>query len=460
MAVAKEPTVRSWLDGPVRYIVTPDEAKQFKALKTDPERSAFIERFWRRRDPTPATLVNEYRQTFWQRVQEANEKFVDSAGPGWRTDRGKIYILYGPPDEMHEDPTARTQAGDDAGSGLVRWVYRERAGKRKDVDPDVVVPFVRNLSGEYKLSYDPELASPFLNPYAVEDRNTAGLSQFLAEMKPTGRDPLGVMLDLGKLQEVPPQEQILLLSVESTESFLYEPLPLRIDRFTSPTGDLVAVATIAIPASKGADVPTILARFSKPGSKEGAHILAEGSFRVDGEGEQRLAQGRVSLPAAPWDVTVLAVDPASGANRMFHGRVDPLPAEGLTTSDLVLASALAPLPYAVQASYTDPYIVGGFRVTPSPRQEIRRGTPVRTYFEIYRGTEPFHVVYQLEGQEDDGRWRPLGRPQDRQAEGRGQGFELPTSPSWPLGSYRLQIHVEDAGGAAVDRQIPFVLSEK
>src|SRR5437867_13225072 len=79
VASPRKETLRQWLDGPVHYLVDAAEIKEFKSLKTDPERSAFIERFWRRRDPSPNTLVNEYRQLFWRRVQEANEKFLDSA---------------------------------------------------------------------------------------------------------------------------------------------------------------------------------------------------------------------------------------------------------------------------------------------------------------------------------------------------------------------------------------------
>ena len=67
----KDP-LRQWLDGPVHYLIDKDEIKEFKSLKADPDRAAFIERFWRRRDPNPATLANEYRQLFWNRVQEAN----------------------------------------------------------------------------------------------------------------------------------------------------------------------------------------------------------------------------------------------------------------------------------------------------------------------------------------------------------------------------------------------------
>jgi GWxTD domain-containing protein len=458
-ALAKEDPLRAWLDGPVHYIMAPEEIRAYKALRSDPERAAFIERFWRRRDPSPNTLVNEYRQLFWQRVKDADEKFVDRPGPGWKTDRGKIYILYGPPDDIDDDPTARTRSETDSGAGLIRWTYRGRAGSRRDLDPDVIVPFVRDVSGEYRVSSDPELASPFFNSFQVADKNTAGLSSFLAQ-RPTSRDPLGVMLDLGKLQEVPPEEDVILGGVETFESFAYEPLPLEIDRFLDPAGDLVAVVTVSIPGPPGSEPPTMLARFSHPGSKEASRILSEGSFRVEGEGDLRHAQGRVALSSGSWDVVVLAVDPASGANRIYRGRLEPLPAGPLGLSDIVLARSMEPLPYAFQASYTDPYIVGGFRVTPRISASVPRGEAVRLFFEIDRGVAPYHLSYQMEGQENDGRWRALGNAQERQAETRGQGFELPTGPEWPLGSYRVRITVTDAAGHSAERVAAFAVAPK
>jgi GWxTD domain-containing protein len=456
-ARAREDPLRQWLDGPVHYLVTPDEIKEFKAQKTDPDRVAFIERFWRRRDPTPDTLVNEYRQLFWTRVKEANEKFLDSAGPGWKTDRGKIYILYGPPDEEKEDPNAHAGSETSDSKGLIRWVYLKPGGRR-DVDPVVYVPFVRDVTGEYRLSYDPALSSPFFNWAAIDDQRTAGLDKFLSTMQPGSKDPIGVRLDLGKMQEVPPQEKFLMDSVESVETFAYEPLPLAIDRFRLDAGGSVMVVTVAIPGPPELQPPALMARFTRKDAGAAAHLLGEGSFRVEGEGAQRVAQGRVVLEAGTWDLTVLAVDPASGVSRIFKGKLAALPAgAALQLSDVVFARALAPLPFATQASYDSPYIVGGFRVTPRVAATLPRGEPVRLFFEIYAGAAPYHVVYQLEGQEDDGRWRALGRPQEREATAHGQGFELPTSASWPLGAYRVRIHVIDTGGAQADAAAKFAL---
>ncbi len=448
-APARKESLRQWLDGPVHYLVDTAEIKEFKSQKTDPERVAFIERFWRRRDPTSATLVNEYRQLFWNRVREANEKFLDSAGPGWQTDRGKIYILYGPPDEVKEDPNANAGTGVSDSTGLIRWVY-QKPGGRRDVDPVVFVPFVRSISGEYRVSYDPKLSSPFFTWSQVEDNRTAGIGNFLTSIQPGG-DALGVMLDLGKLQEVPPQEAVLLDSIETIETFAYEPLPLAIDRFQPGGSGLLAVVTVSIPGPQGVEPPSILARFARKGVKTGAHILGEGSFRIENEGDKRIAQGRVLLDPVPWEITVLAVEPGTGVSRIFRGRVEPLPgSQALHLSDIVLASVMEPLPFAAQASYDAPYIVGGFHVTPLASAKVERGAPLRIFYEVYGGPAPYHLAYQLEGQEKDGRWRALGAPQEHDGTERGQGFALETTATWPAGPYRLRVRVTDAAGVSAE----------
>jgi GWxTD domain-containing protein len=357
---SKDDALRHWLDGPVHYIITPAEIKEFKALKTDADRVAFVERFWRRRDPTPDTMSNEYRQLFWNRVKEANDKFVDTSKPGWMTDRGKIYILYGPPDEVKEDPNAKVQSKNSDGVGLIRWVYLKPGG-RPDIDPVVYVPFVRDTSGEYHVSYDPGLASPFFNFASIDDRRTAGLPSFVTATT-SSRSPIGVLLDLGKMQEVPPQEKYLIDTVETVETFAYQPLPLVIDRFRPDESGTLAVVTVSIPGPADGVPPSLIARFARVGGGISPHLLGEGSFRVEGEGVARAGQGRVRLEAGSWDVTVLAVDPATGVSRIYKGRLDPLPSgPELAVSDTVVSREMEPLAFVAQSSYDAPYIVGGFR---------------------------------------------------------------------------------------------------
>ena len=99
-----ETPYKNWLNIDVAYIITDEERKAFKNLQTDEERQQFVEQFWLRRDPTPDTEENEYKEEHYRRIAYANERFA-SGIPGWKTDRGRIYIMYGPPDEREEHPS-------------------------------------------------------------------------------------------------------------------------------------------------------------------------------------------------------------------------------------------------------------------------------------------------------------------------------------------------------------------
>ena len=90
---------KKWLNNDVPYIITGAEKKAFLALQTDEERENFIENFWRRRDPNPDTEENEFREQYYERIAYANEHYT-SGIPGWKTDRGRIYITWGKPDEI------------------------------------------------------------------------------------------------------------------------------------------------------------------------------------------------------------------------------------------------------------------------------------------------------------------------------------------------------------------------
>jgi len=92
----------------VRYIITPEERKIFLELP-DPEKENFKEEFWRRRDPNPETEENEFKVEYFSRIQRANEIFRSEGRPGWLTDRGRIYVLFGPPMDRITNPVFETE---------------------------------------------------------------------------------------------------------------------------------------------------------------------------------------------------------------------------------------------------------------------------------------------------------------------------------------------------------------
>ncbi|MHB8054125.1 MAG: GWxTD domain-containing protein [Candidatus Aminicenantales bacterium] len=94
---------RQWLEEVVVYIITPAEKQAFLMLANEAERGQFIESFWKKRDPDPATPKNELKDAFYRRIALANKYFGASGIAGWRTDRGRTYILLGPPHQIERD---------------------------------------------------------------------------------------------------------------------------------------------------------------------------------------------------------------------------------------------------------------------------------------------------------------------------------------------------------------------
>ncbi|HWR52979.1 MAG TPA: GWxTD domain-containing protein, partial [Bryobacteraceae bacterium] len=153
-----ETPFRRWLSEDVTYIITDEERATFKRLSTDEERDQFIESFWLRRDPTPDSAENEYKEEHYRRIAYANERFA-SGIPGWKTDRGRIYITFGPADETESHPSGGTyERPMEEGGGTTstypfeKWRYRYIEGIGTDVNIEFVDP---TMTGEYRMTMDP-----------------------------------------------------------------------------------------------------------------------------------------------------------------------------------------------------------------------------------------------------------------------------------------------------------------
>lgn len=125
------PTIyQRWLDEDVRWIITPEERVAFNRLSKNEERDRFVEQFWLRRDPTPGTAENEFKEEHYRRIAYTNVHFAQAI-PGWRTDRGRIYIVYGPPDRVK---TVSARSNGDFGKPMELWHYHSILGFGDDVD--------------------------------------------------------------------------------------------------------------------------------------------------------------------------------------------------------------------------------------------------------------------------------------------------------------------------------------
>jgi len=149
---------KRWLDEDVAYIMMPEERSAFLQLGTDEEREQFVEQFWLRRDPTPDTIENEFKEEHYRRIAYANEHFSTSI-PGWLTDRGRIYIAWGPPAEVESHPAGGPYSRSTDEGGGQTWVYpfeRWRYRYLEGIGQEIILEFVdTSNSGSYELTINP-----------------------------------------------------------------------------------------------------------------------------------------------------------------------------------------------------------------------------------------------------------------------------------------------------------------
>ena len=150
-------TYKKWLDEDVRWIITDEERSAFKQLSNDEERDQFIEAFWQRRDPTPDTVENEYKEEHYRRIAYANEHYAAGI-PGWKTDRGRMYIIYGPPDEIESHPAGGTydRPMEEGGGTTSTYPFEDwRYRYIEDIGQEVIIEFVDTCQcGDYHMTLD------------------------------------------------------------------------------------------------------------------------------------------------------------------------------------------------------------------------------------------------------------------------------------------------------------------
>ena len=196
---------KKWLDEDVIYIITDEERAAFKQLSNDEERDNFIEAFWQRRDPTPDTEENEYKEEHYQRIAYANEHFAAGV-PGWKTDRGRIYIVFGKPDEIDDHPSGGTYerpmeegGGETSTFPFADWRYRYIEG----IGQEVIIEFVDTcMCGEFHMTLDrSEKDALLMTPNAgLTLYEQMGMSNKAARFSGNGMERLGAGPDSSMVQ--------------------------------------------------------------------------------------------------------------------------------------------------------------------------------------------------------------------------------------------------------------------
>src|SRR5689334_412977 len=406
---------KDWLEKDVAYIITDEERKAFKKLETDDEREHFIEEFWRRRDPDPDTDENEYREEYYERIAYANEHFA-SGIPGWKTDRGRIYIMYGKPDELETHPAGGTYNRESYEGGgststypFERWFYRYIAGVGSGIEIEFVDP---TGSGEYRIARNPDEKDALLHvPGAgltlAEEMGLAdkgdrvanvggfGMQNYTREQdSPFSR--LQLLADLSR----PPQIKFNdLASAVNTPVIEDNPLnfDVRVDFFRQSDERVITAFTIQTENSNltftdsGGLQQAQLNIFGKithvSGRRAGIFedpVITRATVEELTEAKDRKSayQKAVPLPPGRYKLDVIVRDVNSGATGVRHIDV-PVPKydpNKLSTSTLVLAAKLESLGDQPAVGM---FTIGNVKVIPNVSGIYHRGSPIGIYMQIY-----------------------------------------------------------------------------
>jgi GWxTD domain-containing protein len=406
---------KDWLDKDVSYIITDEERKAFKKLQTDDERERFIEEFWRRRDPDPDTDENEFREEYYERIAYANENFA-SGVPGWRTDRGRIYIMYGKPDEKESHPSGGTYERESYEGGgqtstypFERWFYRYLPGVGSGIEIEFVDP---TGSGEYRIARNPDekdalLMIPGAGLTMAEELGLGTKADRIANVNGIGNksyqreqdSPFARMQLLTDLMRPPQIKFNDLASAVNTPVIEDNPLnfDVRVDFFRQSDERVITAFTIQtenqnlVFQDSGGLQTAQLNIFGKithvsgrrAGNFEDPVITRATTEELnEAKGRKSAYQKAVALAPGRYRVDVIVRDVASGATGVRHvgfevPKYDPAK---LSTSTLVLAVKLEGLGDQPAIGM---FQIGNVKVIPNVSGSYHRGAPIGVYMQIY-----------------------------------------------------------------------------
>jgi GWxTD domain-containing protein len=408
--VKREPDkeFKKWIEE-VGPILTDQERRGWDKLDTNEERENFIATFWRLRDPDPDTEENEYREAYFERFAYVNEHFA-SGTPGYKTDRGKIYLKYGKPDEIESHPSGGAyQMASYEGGGSTstypfeRWWYRH-IPNHSDVEIEFIDP---SGTGEYRIARNPfEKIATLHVPGGV---NIPGIDQadvvaaangFGNPFSPRAKDSQWEWMEILTLRDTAPPVNFDRLIETRTGSPVAEEdflsTNLQISYFRQSDDRVIVAITVQ---TDNRDLT-----FRDVGGVQTAHLniagritsvagrrvgffedvvttTATASELIDAKERKSAYQKAVPMLPGRYRIDLLVRDVASGAAGIQHiGFEVPKFASTLASSSLVLASVLEQVS-DVPASRQ--FIIGDKKVIPNLNGIYHRGSPIGIYMQIY-----------------------------------------------------------------------------
>lgn len=476
----KKPYV-GWIDD-VDPIITQAERNAWKKLQTDDEREKFIEDFWRSRDPDPDTEENEFKQQFFERVAYANEHFW-SGKPGRLTDRGRIYIKFGKPDEVESHPaggyyerTPNEGGGSTSTYPFEKWFYRYIPGIRSGIDLEFVDP---TGSGEFRLARNPDekdalIYIPGAGPTFGELAGLESRADRLNNLGGFGRvnysrsqdSPFEVMNLQVDLERDLPFTRNYLSSSTDTPVVNDNPLNFetQINYFRQSDNRVLAALIVQTDNDQ--------LSFTDSGGLQTARMNVFGRIitvanRRVGKFEDSLvttataeeltsARKRKSiyakafiLEAGRYRVDVMLRDIQSGATGMQQVAfvLPEFPADRLSTSSIVLAAKLENME---RGAAVGPFVIGTTKVVPNLSAVYHRGEPVGVYLQVYNAAIDQTTLRPAADADyvllKDGKVLSRQTEDWRQINDAGQRLTLTRlidTRSLAAGEYQIQINIRD-----------------
>ena len=413
-----ETPYRKWLNEDVAYIITDEERAAFKRLQTDEEREQFIEQFWLRRDPTPDTVENEFKEEHYRRIAYANEHYA-SGIPGWKTDRGRIYITYGPPDENDSHPSGGTYerppeegGGETSTFPFEQWRYRYIEG----IGTNIIIEFVDpTMTGEYRMTMDPSEKDALLYvPGAgLTMMEQMGLANKTDRFNRTDGTHLGTpfggeteamneftrLEQFAKLQR-PPQIKFKDLEAAITSRLSYNILPMktRVDFF--PVTDASVLTNVTLQFDRkdlqfqfkdGVQkaVIDIYAKFSTMTRRvvnvfeDTVDATTPPEYLQDFTKGKSIYQRTIPLAPGTYRLNVMAKDVVGGnlSNYEVAVTVPRLDPDKLSSSTLILADLIEKVP--TKSIGTGQFVIGSTKVRPRMDDVFKHDEKMGIYLKLY-----------------------------------------------------------------------------
>lgn len=405
---------KRWRNTDVAYIITKEEKRAFDALTTDEERENFIENFWRRRDPNPDTEENEYREEYYERIAYANEHFT-SGIPGWRTDRGRVYIAWGKPDsiESHASGGSYDRPSYEGGGSTTTypfeiWFYRHLDGVGDGLEIEFVDPtgtgeyrMARNANEKDALRMVPGAGLTTAESLGLGDKADR-ISGFSNQPYQRSQDSPFRRLEVMTALQRPPQVKFSDLStVAGGDSGVLDNNPLdfelRVDFFRQSEDRVIATFTVQtnnkdLSYEKIGGVEqakmNIFGRITAVSGKRSGifedSVTATATSEELAESRERKSvyQKAIALTPGTYKVDVVVRDVVSG-NKGIVNKGFTVPRyddKKLSTSTLILASKLRT---TNDGDIGGMFVIGGAKVIPNLNGIYKQGQEVGVYLQVY-----------------------------------------------------------------------------